>query len=148
MKRTLLAGTLALGAIIVVSTILALPGCTPATADLSVSYTAATGPITQKVSFDDLTCKKSSTVRVIVSSSSNKAGDENFLATAPRDGRTHTVSIWFDGHWFTSISTFEASDAKFTFDALPGYVSTSPDGKRPTSAGTEATLSGTITCGS
>ncbi|MBS1907829.1 MAG: hypothetical protein JST33_14970 [Actinobacteria bacterium] len=144
MKRRGIAGVLLLGAA------LALTGCgqTATPTKLSVTYETDAGPITQKVSFDDLTCKKSSTVRVIVSASSNKAGKEKFLAAAPRDGRTHSVSIWFDGHWFTSISAFAASDADFTFDALPGYVSTSPDGKRPTSAGTEATLSGTIACGS
>lgn len=139
----MIAGMLALGA-----AALGLTGCgSPVSAELTVTYDDGGEQISQTISLSDLSCRTSSSLRVISSASVNSAGKEVFLATAPTDGReTHTVSVWFDGHWFMSSTTFDASGSTVTFDALSGSVSASEDGGYPRSAGADATLDGTITC--
>ncbi|MFT4258965.1 hypothetical protein [Microbacterium sp.] len=143
MSRRTVAVLLALGATAVLS------GCAWAqgTAELTVTYAAPSGEQTQTVELTGLDCKESSINRTIVSEAVNDAGEEVFLAVAPTDGRdTHPLALWFDGQWFVSIAEFDASGDTITFDALPGSVSESPDGARPSHEGVAATLSGTIDC--
>ncbi len=144
MSRRTIAGMLALGA-----AALGLTGCAPqATAELTVTYTEGGEQVTETLSFTDLSCTTSSSLRVISSATRNDAGKEVFLATAPTDDRTtHTVSVWFDGRWFMSSAAFDASGSEIVFDALSGTVSESPGGDYPRTPGAEATLDGTVACG-
>lgn len=144
MRRGTRAGLVALAAAALVCS-----GCAPtATADLTVTYTDGSESATGDIALTDLSCQTSSVTRVIVSESATSDGDEVFLATAPTDGRdAYTISLWFDGFRFISTEEFEASGSTITFDALPGFVTESPDGHRLASEDTKATLGGTIACG-
>lgn len=144
MRRGTRAGLVALTAAALVCS-----GCTPtATADLTVTYTDGSESATGKIALTDLSCRTSSVTRVIVSESVTSDGDEVLLATAPTDNRdAYTISLWFDGFRFISTEEFDASGSTITFDALPGFMTESPDGHQPASEEMKATLNGTITCG-
>ncbi len=145
MRRRRGAALLTLGAAVVAG----LTGCTasPSTASLTVTFTDGAEQTIQEVSFSDLACRTSSVNRVFVSESTLSSGENEFLASAPTDGRdAYAISFWLGDYSFVSTAKFDASGSTVTFDALPGFVAESLNGERATSAGVEATLDGTITC--
>lgn len=128
---------------------LALSACAPATtsAHLTVTYTGASGPVTENIDVSDLTCRNSSVAFTITSEAKTADGKNVFVASRPSEERAaYVVALNFGDQWFASDSTFTAEPPRLELVNHAGFVSP-PDGATPSpDGGIPATISGTVVC--